>query len=573
MKPIDLYLTLNDNLRRLPIPGLRVKLWEYPTYLEDGTVKGIASVSSVGAELVVENLKDNKFVFNNVIPGLYTAVVYGDNIVTQIPESFKRIDTGISSRTNGSDMVWKEGEILSIAEKIEAIEIGTINADNIGDGTNGIFYYQEENNIIFRNLLPGNNISFSGDSTSLTINAVGGSDSTVNDRLFSIESIDGTQNSRLTNIESIDGTQNTRLTNIESIDGTQNTRLEVLESNPGGEINTASNLGSGVGVFSEKIGVDLRFKSFKASNDSTVSYDATCITISTINPSNVKYVSPSFSGLGSPYFTTPALAVASAVSGDLIIVFPGTYNGSGAPCITLKDGVNWYLHKGVTLTNTSGTGIHTVTDAGASVNCTIDGEGDIVRSTAGTGDAFSITGSSTNVTLYANSISSTLGRALNLAPYSAGSFYVKIKSASSTHGSSSCTVAIVGNGTLDAGTITGNGVGNSVVLFSAGTVYYRVRETSSTTAGIRGIYLDNTGAFHILGGRIKTTSGNPIRKDGGLLYLYNTPVLICGAVDSITAGSAQNVAYYGFVVGSTAVNANITNVITGASMLVDADAA
>lgn len=121
MKPVDIKITLEDNLRRLPLPGLKVQLWNYPTTIEDGTVKGIASVSIDGDELSIINSTDNDYNFLNVVPGLYTAVVSGNGIRTQVLSKFEKIDTGISSLSSGSDIVWKNGEVMSISAKIESL--------------------------------------------------------------------------------------------------------------------------------------------------------------------------------------------------------------------------------------------------------------------------------------------------------------------------------------------------------------------------------------------------------------------------------------------------------------------
>ena len=48
----------------------------------------------------------------------------------------------------------------------------------------------------------------------------------------------------------------------------------------GGEANTASNLGTGEGLYAQKVGVDLEFKSLKAGTNVTLSSDANTVTIS-----------------------------------------------------------------------------------------------------------------------------------------------------------------------------------------------------------------------------------------------------------------------------------------------------
>lgn len=56
---------------------------------------------------------------------------------------------------------------------------------------------------------------------------------------------------------------------------------EVGGSSGGGEVNTASNIGTGAGVFAQKSGVDLQFKTIKATGGASVSSDSDSITIDT----------------------------------------------------------------------------------------------------------------------------------------------------------------------------------------------------------------------------------------------------------------------------------------------------
>jgi len=686
-KSVSLYVDLKDSIFQTPRNSAVVQLFNYPATLSDGTITGTQAVSSDGTTVVgYQSANRGRYHFRNIPSGkYYTVVVSGGGITTFVPEGFEKWSVTQAPDFTGTDVPWKDGEVDSIATKIESLSVGSSSGVNLGDGT-GVFFQKVGSVFQFKTLKSGANMSISTDSSTITFTSAQDgttntrlsvleasdiiqdveiadlttSDGTQNTRLTSREVVDGTQNTRLTVVEgsvatnssnittlqTSDGTQNTRLTAIESkdgtqdttltalissastnssnittlqtSDGTQNTRLTTIEgayastgvnvgtgeglfidksgttlrfkplkqgsnitltsdstsvtiaSSASGEVNTASNLGAGTGVFAQKSGVDLQFKSLRVSSDSTVSTDTTTVTISRVTPTNIKYVSPAFSGLGAPYYTTPALAVASAVSGDLIIVFPATYDGAGSPCITLKDGVNWYLHKGVTLTNTSGTTIHTITDGGASITCTISGEGDISRITAGTGSAVYLSGASTNFTLYCNTITNSQGVTLYLGNYPSGISFIKAKSISCT--GAFTTISNSSSGTIEADTITGTS--GSVVTHSAGTVYLKVKEVSTATSGVRGVYMDNTGTLHIMCNRIKTTSGNPIRKDGGTMYLYGGLVLVASpSVDTITAGTAQNVSYYGTIVGSYTVNANITNIITGTSLINDTDVA
>lgn len=64
-----------------------------------------------------------------------------------------------------------------------------------------------------------------------------------------------------------------------SVDNTDPQHPIVSSTVTPGEINTASNLGSGTGVFAAKVGVDLRFKSLVAGTDITITNTSNDITI------------------------------------------------------------------------------------------------------------------------------------------------------------------------------------------------------------------------------------------------------------------------------------------------------
>lgn len=72
----------------------------------------------------------------------------------------------------------------------------------------------------------------------------------------------------------------------------------------GGQDNTASNVGSGEGVFASKVGVDLRFKSLIAGTNITLSSDGTSITINSTDTGEANTASNL--GAGEGFFTTKA---------------------------------------------------------------------------------------------------------------------------------------------------------------------------------------------------------------------------------------------------------------------------
>jgi hypothetical protein len=93
-------------------------------------------------------------------------------------------------------------------------------------------------------------------------------------------------------------------------------------------------------------------------------------------------------------FLTIASALTTAVSGDLIVLNPGTYNES----ITLKDGVDFYAYPDVVLTNVNANS-GTITDNGVSVTCSIFGymSINVNNTTINAASCISLTGATTNV--------------------------------------------------------------------------------------------------------------------------------------------------------------------------------
>lgn len=68
-------------------------------------------------------------------------------------------------------------------------------------------------------------------------------------------------------------------------------------------------------------------------------------------PSNTKFVSPGFTGLSDPYYTTIAGAIAAATSGDMIHIYIGTYSET----LSVQKTLNFYAEDGAILNcSTSG---------------------------------------------------------------------------------------------------------------------------------------------------------------------------------------------------------------------------
>ncbi len=115
-----------------------------------------------------------------------------------------------------------------------------------------------------------------------------------------------------------------------------------------------------------------------------------------------------------PFLTIQA-AITAASSGDIVIVYPGTYTEQ----ITLKNGVNLYLYDGVTITYAAVSGAATITDNTVAVTCSILGRGAITR-TLGTSisNAIEILHNSSNITIEFKKIENvTDGDALHVQGY------------------------------------------------------------------------------------------------------------------------------------------------------------
>lgn len=153
-----------------------------------------------------------------------------------------------------------------------------VGADTVGEGA-PVFKEEVSNRLKFKTLNAGNGVTITSGTNEIVI---------ASDAATTTASNIGTG----TGIFTTKSGQNIQLRSLKA--GTGNINLTVAASGTGNEIefvntaeiNTASNLGAGTGVFAQKSGYDLQFKSLIAGNNVTFTYDSTSITIASANAPN-----------------------------------------------------------------------------------------------------------------------------------------------------------------------------------------------------------------------------------------------------------------------------------------------
>lgn len=103
-------------------------------------------------------------------------------------------------------------------------------------------------------------------------------------------------------------------------------------SGSGGEVNTASNIGGANGIFAQKVGVDLQFKSLTSSgNTISISSDSTTINLEKNNQVSVVSVNSSYSAT-----TTDEVIGVNTSSNPVTIYLPDS-SSSGTIKYDIKD--------------------------------------------------------------------------------------------------------------------------------------------------------------------------------------------------------------------------------------------
>jgi hypothetical protein len=177
---------------------------------------------------------------------------------------FKRIKAGASVTLSETD----NSIIVSLAAGSGPGEAN--DGANLGSGQ-GVFAMKSGLNLQFKSIVAGTNTTMTSDSTTITINSA--SDIINASNLGAGQAIFANKAAGVLNFKSIVAGSNITLI------ADANT-ITISAPNAGtGSINNASNLGSGTGIFTDKVVDVLRFKSIIAGNNITVNSDSNNITI------------------------------------------------------------------------------------------------------------------------------------------------------------------------------------------------------------------------------------------------------------------------------------------------------
>jgi hypothetical protein len=178
----------------------------------------------------------------------------------------------------GSDLEFrkiKAGSNITVAIIGDDIEISTPasvgeanTASNVGTG-NQIFKQKVGSDLELRTLKAGTNVTIVSSVDEITISAAGGGGSSLQ-----VQDEGGLIDNAVTTLNFTGAGVTASQTSPGVV------QIAVSGGGGSGEINTASNLGAGEGIFALKSGVDLQFKSLVAGTNVSLASDANTITIS-----------------------------------------------------------------------------------------------------------------------------------------------------------------------------------------------------------------------------------------------------------------------------------------------------
>jgi hypothetical protein len=227
-------------------------------------------------------------------------------------------DVSVTYSTHTDQILAIISGIIDFVDTVESVagnldsRIGGITASNLGTGT-AFFSSRVIDDFQFKTLKVTGALSISSDATSVTIGY------TDTDTVTSVANV-GTGTGLVYQSNTAGAVTLRSILAGTLISVTNNTNDITIATTA--EINTASNLGTGSGLFSGKVGSDLQFKSLKVSGALSISSDATSVTISYTDTDTVTSVANVGTGTGLVYQsnTGGAVSLRSLLAGSNITI-------------------------------------------------------------------------------------------------------------------------------------------------------------------------------------------------------------------------------------------------------------
>ncbi len=105
---------------RIPYNRAIIQLYNYPATVTDGTINGTQAVTvngdTTGTTGRLVSL-EGKYQFEYIGKGLYTAIISGSNIKTEVMTGFERIPV-LPADITGSELKYKDSSLTSIANMV-----------------------------------------------------------------------------------------------------------------------------------------------------------------------------------------------------------------------------------------------------------------------------------------------------------------------------------------------------------------------------------------------------------------------------------------------------------------------
>jgi len=164
-------------------------------------------------------------------------------------------------------LVAADGLSLAVYDNTVSIStpFGEVNtASNVGAGS-GLFKQKTGANLEFKSLIAGSNVSFTSGTSTVTINTISKEINTASNTGTGVEIFKQKTGANLEFKSLVAGSNIIITPSVNSV---------IISAAVTGENNTASNTGTGVGFFKQKVGVDLQFKTLATSNSFVANFSS-----------------------------------------------------------------------------------------------------------------------------------------------------------------------------------------------------------------------------------------------------------------------------------------------------------